>query len=354
MSESTAIPYLLRAARGEELDRPPVWMMRQAGRYMKVYRDLREKYPSFRERSENPDIAVEISLQPYRAFKPDGVILFSDILTPLPGMGIDFDIIESKGPIIDPPIRSLAQIEQMRPLEPEESLPFIRTILQTLRQEVGNEAAVLGFVGAPWTLAAYAIEGKSSKDYANIKRMAFSEPKMLHQFLGQIADSIATYVRYQIDCGAQFIQMFDSWAGQLSPQDYETFALPYQKRVFDQVKQTHPDTPLILYISGSAGILERMAKSGADMISVDWTVDMLEARNRIGHHLGVQGNLDPGILFGTKEIIRDRILDTIRKAGRKGHILNLGHGVLQRTPEDNVAYFFETAKHADELLTVHA
>jgi uroporphyrinogen decarboxylase len=202
MSESTAIPYLLRAARGEELDRPPVWMMRQAGRYMKVYRDLREKYPSFRERSENPDIAVEISLQPYRAFKPDGVILFSDILTPLPGMGIDFDIIESKGPIIDPPIRSIAQIEQMRPLEPEESLPFIRTILQTLRREVGNEAAVLGFVGAPWTLAAYANEGKSSKDYANIKRMAFSEPKMLHQFLGNIADSIATYVRYQIDSGA--------------------------------------------------------------------------------------------------------------------------------------------------------
>ncbi len=354
MSESTAIPYLLRAARGEELDRPPVWMMRQAGRYMKVYRDLREKYPSFRERSENPDIAIDISLQPFRAFKPDGVILFSDILTPLPGMGIDFDIVESKGPRIDPPIRSIAQIEQMHPLEPEESLPFIREILQALRQEVGNEAAVLGFVGAPWTLAAYAIEGKSSKDYTNIKSMAFSQPKMLHQFLGKLADAIAVYVRYQIDSGAQFIQMFDSWAGQLSPQDYETFALPYQKRVFDQVKQTHPDTPLMLYINGSAGILERMAQSGANMISVDWTVDIAEARNRIGHHLGIQGNIDPGVLFGSKEIIRDRILDTIRKAGHKGHILNLGHGVLQRTPEENVAYFFETAKHADQLLAVHA
>ncbi|KKD35206.1 MAG: uroporphyrinogen decarboxylase [Limnoraphis robusta] len=352
MSESTPIPYLLRAARGEQLDRPPVWMMRQAGRYMKAYRDLRDQYPSFRDRSEKTDIAVEISLQPYRAFAPDGVILFSDILTPLPGMGINFDIIESKGPIIDPPIRSLSQIEQLYPLQPEESLPFIREILQTLRQEVGNNAAVLGFVGAPWTLAAYAIEGKSSKDYTVIKGMAFSEPEMLHQLLGKLADSIAVYVRYQIDSGAQIVQMFDSWAGQLAPQDYETFALPYQKRVVDLVKQTHPDTPMILYINGSSGILERMSKSGVDMISVDWTVDMAEARSRIGHHLGVQGNIDPCVLFGSKQLIRDRILETIQKAGNRGHILNLGHGVLQKTPEENVAYFFETAKQADQLLAV--
>jgi uroporphyrinogen decarboxylase len=352
MTDSTQIPYLLRAARGEALDRPPVWMMRQAGRYMKAYRDLREKYPSFRERSEKTDIAVEISLQPFRAFKPDGVILFSDILTPLPGIGIDFDIVESKGPIIDPPIRSQSQIDQLHPIEPEESFPFIKEILQTLRREVGNEAAVLGFVGAPWTLAAYAIEGKSSKDYRIIKSMAFSEPAILHQFLSKLADAIATYACYQIESGAQVVQLFDSWAGQLSPQDYEVFALPYQKQVFDRIKALHPDTPLILYISGSAGILERMAKSGADLISVDWTVDMGEARNRIGRHLGVQGNLDPGVLFGSKELIRDRILDTIRKAGNRGHILNLGHGVLQKTPEENVAYFFETAKQADKLLTV--
>lgn len=352
MTDSTQIPYLLRAARGEALDRPPVWMMRQAGRYMKAYRDLREKYPSFRERSEKTDIAVEISLQPFRAFKPDGVILFSDILTPLPGIGIDFDIVESKGPIIDPPIRSQSQIDQLRPIEPEESFPFIKEILQTLRREVGNEAAVLGFVGAPWTLAAYAIEGKSSKDYRIIKSMAFSEPAMLHQFLSKLADAIAAYACYQIESGAQVIQLFDSWAGQLSPQDYEIFALPYQKQVFDRVKARHPETPLILYISGSAGILERMAQSGADLISVDWTVDMAEARNRIGRHLGVQGNIDPGVLFGSKELIRDRILETIRKAGNRGHILNLGHGVLQKTPEENVAYFFETAKQADKLLTV--
>lgn len=339
------LPLLLRVARGEKSERPPVWMMRQAGRYLKVYRELRDKYPNFRERSENPDLAIEISLQPWRAFQPDGVIMFSDILTPLPGIGIPFDIIESQGPIINPPIRSLEQIEKLHPLNPEESLPFIKTILNTLRSEVGNKSTVLGFVGSPWTLAAYAIEGKSSKNYAVIKRMAFYEPDMLHKFLGKIADAIAVYVRYQIDCGAQVVQLFDSWAGELSPQDFETFALPYQQRVVQQVKATHPDTPLILYISGSAGILERMGQSGVDIVSVDWTVDMAEARARLGQSMKVQGNIDPGVLFGSPEFIQARIHDTVKKAGNDGHILNLGHGVLVGTPEDNVRVFFETSKN---------
>lgn len=352
MTQSTEIPYLLRATKGEALDRPPVWMMRQAGRYMKVYRDLRDKYPSFRDRSENPELAIEISLQPYRAFAPDGVIMFSDILTPLPGIGIPFDIVESKGPVIDPPIRSLEQIEKLHPLDPEASLPFIRKILQTLRQEVGNNAAVLGFVGSPWTLAAYAIEGKTSKNYSNIKQMAFCEPAILHRFLGKIAEAIATYVCYQIECGAQVVQLFDSWAGHLSPQDYATFALPYQQQIVDRVKATYPHTPLILYISGSAGVLELMAKSGVDIVSVDWTVDMADARKRLGPDIKVQGNIDPGVLFGSKDFIRDRILDTIRKAGNRGHILNLGHGILPPTPEENAAFFFETAKQADQLLAV--
>ncbi len=350
MAGSTEIPYLLRAARGEVLDRPPVWMMRQAGRYMKVYRDLREKYPSFRERSENPDLAIEISLQPWRAFQPDGVIMFSDILTPLPGIGIPFDIVESKGPIINPPIRSQEQIDKLHSLEPEESLPFIKTILQTLRQEVGNESTVLGFVGSPWTLAAYAVEGKSSKNYSVIKGMAFSAPDMLHQLLSKLADGIATYVKYQIDCGAQVVQLFDSWAGQLSPIDYRTFALPYQQQIVRQVKASHPDTPLILYISGSAGVLELMGESGVDIVSVDWTVDMADARRRLGPKMKVQGNVDPGVLFGSKDFIRDRILDTVQKAGRGGHILNLGHGILPGTPEENAAHFFETAKRLDELM----
>ncbi len=354
MSEVNETPLLLRAARGETLKRPPVWMMRQAGRYMKVYRDLKAKYPEFRERSENADLAIEISLQPWYAFQPDGVIMFSDILTPLPGIGIDFDIVESKGPLFNNPIRTQEQIDNLHPLDPEKSLPFIKPILQSLRSEVGNKSTVLGFVGAPWTMAAYAIEGKSSKNYAIIKAMAFSQPALLHSFLTKIAEAIATYVCYQIDCGAQVVQLFDSWAGELSPQDYETFALPYQQQVVRQVKATYPDTPLILYISGSAGVLERMGRSGVDIISVDWTVDMAEARQRLGKEMKVQGNIDPGILFGSQEVIRERILDTIRKAGNQGHILNLGHGVLVGTPEDNVRFFFETAKQADRLLAAPA
>ena len=344
------IPLLLRAARGEIVERPPVWMMRQAGRYMKIYRDLREKYPSFRERSENPDLSLEISLQPWRAFQPDGVIMFSDILTPLTGMGIPFDIIESKGPIIDPPIRTAAQINAIRPLNPEESLPFVKTVLQNLRSEVGHKAGVLGFVGSPWTLAAYAIEGKSSKDYANIKRMAFSEPELLHTLLGKIADSIAIYVKFQIDSGAQIVQLFDSWAGNLSPMDYDVFALPYQQRVIRQVKETHPDTPLVIYISGSAGVLERMGQTGADIVSVDWTVDMADARRRLGPDMGVQGNVDPGVLFGSKDFIRDRIIDTVKKAGKHKHILNLGHGILPGTPEENGQHFFEIGKSINDYL----
>jgi uroporphyrinogen decarboxylase len=340
---------LLQAARGEVLDRPPVWIMRQAGRYMKVYRDLRQKYPSFRERSENPDLAVEISLQPFHAFKPDGVIMFSDILTPLPGIGIPFDIIESKGPVFENPIRTQAQIDALTPLDPETCLPFVRQILTTLHKEVNGQATILGFVGAPWTLAAYCIEGKSSKDYAIIKGMAYSQPTMLHQFLTKLADAIAIYARYQIDSGAQVVQLFDSWAGQLSPHDFKMFSLPYLQRVVQQVKATHPDTPLILYINNSAGILDFMAHSGVDIVSVDWTVDMAVARQRLGADIGVQGNIDPCALFGSQEFIRNCILDTINKAGNQKHIMNLGHGILQNTPEENVAFFFETVKQSNYL-----
>jgi uroporphyrinogen decarboxylase len=344
------LPLLLRAARGGPVERPPVWMMRQAGRYMKVYRDLRDRHPGFRERSENPDLSFEISMQPFHAFAPDGVILFSDILTPLPGMGIDFDIVESKGPLIEPAIRSQVQVDGLRSLVPAESVPFVGEVLGRLRAAVGHQATVLGFVGAPWTLAAYAVEGKSSKTYAVIKAMAFREPALLHQLLAHLADSIATYVRYQIDSGAQVVQLFDSWAGQLSPIDYDVFAAPYQKRVIEQVKTTHPDTPLILYISGSAGVLERMGNTGVDIVSLDWTVDMADGCARLPAHLGVQGNVDPGLLFGTPEGIRARILDTVRKARGRRHILNLGHGILPGTPEDNARVFFEAGKAIPELL----
>ncbi len=347
---TNSLPLLLRAARGESVERPPVWMMRQAGRYMKVYRDLRDRHPSFRERSENPDLSYEISMQPFHSFQPDGVILFSDILTPLPGMGIDFDIVESKGPLIQDPIRSINQIKSLKHLNPTESLPFVGEVLGRLRESVGNKAAVLGFVGAPWTLAAYVVEGKSSKNYAVIKAMAFQEPEILHELLDHFAKSIATYLKYQIDSGAQVVQMFDSWAGQLSPADYDTFAAPYQKKVVDLLKESHPNTPIILYISGSAGVLERMAKTGVDIVSLDWTVDMAEGCARLPDSIGIQGNVDPGLLFGSHECIKNRIIDTVVKAKGRKHILNLGHGILPGTPEENARVFFEVGKNVSELI----
>ena len=347
---SDSLPLLLRAARGESVERPPVWMMRQAGRYMKVYRDLRDRHPSFRERSENPDLSYKISMQPFEAFHPDGVILFSDILTPLPGMGIDFDIVESKGPLIQDPIRDINQIKSLKPLNPSEKMPFVGEVLGRLRESVGNQAAVLGFVGAPWTLAAYVVEGKSSKNYAVIKAMAFQEPEILHQLLDHFAESIANYLRYQIDSGAQVVQMFDSWAGQLSPTDYDNFAAPYQKKVVDLVKSTHPNTPMILYISGSAGVLERMGRTGVDIVSLDWTVDIAEGCARLPKNVGVQGNVDPGLLFGNEEMIRDRIIDTVIKAQGRRHILNLGHGILPGTPEANARTFFEVGKNVNSLI----
>ncbi len=267
------LPLLLSAALGKKVNRPPVWMMRQAGRYMKIYRDLRERYPSFRERSENPELSYEISMQPFHAFKPDGVILFSDILTPLPGMGINFEIIESKGPIIEDPIRTLNQVENLRELNPSESLSFVGQVLSSLKKDVNNEATVLGFVGAPWTLAAYVVEGKSSKNYSLIKSMAFNEPDLLHKLLDHFAKSIGEYLKYQIKSGAQVVQIFDSWAG-----------------------------------------------------------------------IGIQGNVDPGILFGNKESIKERIDNTFNKIKDRKYILNLGHGILPGTPEENAQTFFEHGK----------
>ncbi|OMO75839.1 Uroporphyrinogen decarboxylase (URO-D) [Corchorus capsularis] len=323
---AAAEPLLLNAVRGQDVERPPVWLMRQAGR------------------SENVDLVVEISLQPWKVFKPDGVILFSDILTPLSGMNIPFDIVKGKGPIIFDPIGTAADVDKVREFSPEESVPYVGEALTILRGEVDNKAAVLGFVGAPFTLASYVVEGGSSKNFTKIKKLAFSQPKVLHSLLQKFATSMAKYVRYQADNGAQAVQIFDSWATELSPVDFEEFSLPYLKQIVDSVKQTHPNLPLILYASGSGGLLERLALTGVDVVSLDWTVDMAEGRRRLGHDIAVQGNVDPGVLFGSKEFITNRINDTVNKAGKGKHILNLGHGIKVGTPEENVAHFFEVAK----------
>ncbi|EFJ42779.1 uroporphyrinogen decarboxylase chloroplast precursor [Volvox carteri f. nagariensis] len=336
-------PLMVRAARGEKVERAPCWMMRQAGRYQKSYRELAKKHPSFRERSETTELIVEISLQPWNSFRPDGVILFSDILTPLPGIGVNFDIDDNKGPIIDTPIRSLEQVKQLHEMD-FGKVDFVGRALTQLRAEVNNQAAVLGFVGSPWTLATYLIEGGSTSLYKTIKTMCFSAPDVLDALLTKLADAMAAYIKYQIRAGAQCVQIFDSWGGQLPPREWEKWSGPYLKRIIASVKAEYPTVPLTLYANGSGGLLERLAATGADVVGVDWTTDMSDARRRIDSNVSVQGNVDPAILFASKDAIEDAVRDCLRKAGGNRHILNLGHGVLVGTPEEGVAHMFDLSK----------
>ena len=344
------VPLLLRAARGENVERPPVWMMRQAGRYQKVYRDLAKKHPSFRERSETTDLIVEISLQPFRSFRPDGVILFSDILTPLPGVGIDFEIDDYKGPLIEKTIKSPEDLGVLKPLEVD-GLGFVGESLGILRQEVGDAAAVLGFVGSPWTLACYIVEGKSTATYTTIKKMLHTNAPVLDKLLAHLAEAIGDYMVYQIEAGAQAIQFFDSWGGQLPPHLWDQWSKPYVQLAVDRCRAKHPDVPITLYANGSGGILERMGEVSVDCIGLDWTIDMADARRRLGPGKSVQGNVDPAVLFASPDAITAAIEDCCAKAGPRGHVLNLGHGVLVGTPEENVAHFFETNRSNSYALT---
>jgi len=350
---ATKDPLLIRAARGEKTERTPVWMMRQAGRHIKEYRDLCKKYPTFRQRSEIPEVAVEVSLQPWRNYQTDGCILFSDILTPLPGVGFDFTIDEKLGPVMDP-IKNWDDMKKMHPIDPSSAAPFVAETLKMLRDEVGPETAVLGFVGCPYTLATYMVEGKTSKEYLEIKKMAFNEPKLLHAILQNLADSIGDYALYQIENGAQLIQIFDSWAGHLSPRDYDEFAAPYQKQILNKIKKHHPEIPTVVYIKHSGALIERMAGTGVDVVSLDWTVDMAEGRERIAKGRksagldgpgGVQGNLDPGVLFANHDTITERAEEILKKAGNTGHVMNLGHGIEANTPEENAHHFIQTIRN---------
>jgi uroporphyrinogen decarboxylase len=340
-------PLLLRTARGEKVERVPVWMMRQAGRHMKAYRDLCQKHKTFRERSENADIATEISLQPWRAYGTDGCILFSDILTPLPAMGVSFDIAEKEGPVL-PRLTSMADVEKISPLQPQKYVPFVAEALKNLRHEVGQAATVLGFVGLPYTLATYLVEGASSSEYKQVKRFSYEQAPVFHAMLSRLAENIGEYAQFQIEAGAQVIQLFDSWAGNLSPEDYDTFAAPYQRRVIETIKKRYPKVPLIMYIHKSGALLERMASTGVDIVSLDWTVNLLEAKKRfsaIGKpHIGIQGNLDPMVLFAPNEVIKTKT-ETILRAGEgQRHIMNLGHGIDASTSEEKAQFFINTVK----------
>ncbi|CAL1384713.1 unnamed protein product [Linum trigynum] len=340
---SSTDPLLVKAARGEAVVRPPAWMMRQAGRYMAVYRKLAEKYPSFRERSETTELIVEISLQPWEAFRPDGVIIFSDILTPLPAFGVSFDIEDVRGPVIQSPIRSEEHLKTLHPIELEK-LQFVGDSLRLLRNEVEGQAAVLGFVGSPWTIGTYIVEGGTTRTYTAIKSMCHTAPHVLRALLAHLAKAIADYAVYQVESGAHCIQIFDSWGGQLSPAMWEIWSKPYIIEIVSTVKSKCPGTPLVLYINGNGGLLERMKDTGVDVIGLDWTVDMADGRKRLGHEISVQGNVDPAYLFLPLPAITDEIHRVVNCAGPRGHILNLGHGVLVGTPEEAVAHFFDVTK----------
>ncbi|KAK8622651.1 hypothetical protein V6N13_117557 [Hibiscus sabdariffa] len=342
-SSSATDPLLVKAARGDPVSRPPAWMMRQAGRYMAIYRKLAEKHPSFRERSETTDLIVEISLQPWEAFCPDGVIIFSDILTPLPAFGVQFDIEEVRGPVIQSPIRSEDCLKALHPIDLEK-VHFVGESLKILRQEVGDHAAVLGFVGAPWTIATYIVEGGTTRTYTNIKSMCHTAPNLLRALLSHLTKAIAEYVIYQVESGAHCIQIFDSWGGQLPPDMWEKWSKPYIKEIVSIVRNKCPKTPLVLYINGNGGLLERMKGTGVDVIGLDWTVDMADGRKRLGSDISVQGNVDPAYLFAPLSAVTEEIQRVVKCAGPRGHILNLGHGVLVGTPEEAVAHFFDVTK----------
>jgi len=338
---------LLRAARGESVERTPVWLMRQAGRYMPAFREYSTKI-EFRKRSETPEIAIELSLQPWRAFGVDGVIMFSDILTPLPAIGVEFDVVRGSGPVIPAPLRTAADVAALTPLEdPESKLPFIRTILGDLRKETEGRSTLLGFVGAPFTLVAYSVEGQANRHCINTKKMMANAPEVLHAALVHLAETCGQYACYQIECGAQCIQFFESWAHHLGAGQFAEFARPYANIAMAYVKQRHPDVPLVYYANGGSPYLDLQAGMEADVISLDWSIDLARGREILGAERLIQGNVDPTILFGDEKLITETVHANIRDAGGPGkHLLNLGHGVLQGTPEESVAAFVNAAKTA--------
>jgi uroporphyrinogen decarboxylase len=288
------------------------------------------------------------SLQPWRRYRTDGVILFSDILTPLPGMGVPFSINEGTGPDL-PAWRTAEQVATMKLLDPATATPFVGATLRKLRQEIAGESTLLGFLGLPFTLATYMIEGGSSKDFYHTKMLMYKDPSTVHRLLKNLEESMVAYGLYQIEQGAQVLQVFDSWAATLSPADYDAFALPYQRRVISRIKAARPDVPIILYIAKSGALLEKMGTSGADIVSLDWTSDIPQALERMQAagappDLVVQGNLDPLLLLSDKATIKQRTEEMLRQTRGRRHVMNLGHGIDPRTPETNVDFFVDTVK----------
>ncbi len=330
-------PPFLAACRGKPVPHTPVWIMRQAGRYLPEYRAIREK-ADFLTLTKTPELAAEVTLQPIRRFDMDAAILFSDIMTPVEGMGIELGF--DPGPKIGNPVRNRADVESLVISEPRETVPYVMETIRNLRQELPSSVPLIGFAGAPWTLFSYVVEGEGSKTFTQAKSFLFAEPESARLLMNKLADTMTAYLQAQAEAGAQALMLFDSWAGLLSPYEFRSFALPAARRILDRL--TPLGLPLIYFPNQGATLLEDAALSGADVLGIDWRLPLSRARAIIGPDVAVQGNLDPAALFAPREALGTQIRSVLREAGPgPGHIFNLGHGIERTTDPDAVAFLVD-------------
>jgi uroporphyrinogen decarboxylase len=321
-----ADPLLIRACRREPVERTPVWFMRQAGRSLPQYRELRKRYDLFQV-CRNPELCAEVTLQPVEAHDVDAAVMFADIMLPVLGMGIDVQLVENVGPVIERPVRSAADVERLAVPDPEDAVPFVLESVRLVREALPAEKAVVGFCGGPFTVAGYLVEGRPSRDFTRVKTLMYREPSVWHALVEKLASTFSRYVAAKVAAGADVIQVFDSWVGALSSRDYEEFAAPYSRRILDSV-----DMPTIHFGTGTTHLLESMAAAGGDVIGLDWRVPLDDGWALAGADRGVQGNLEPALLLGPWERVEAGVADVLeRAAGRPGHVFNLGHGVLPDT-----------------------
>ncbi|MEK6600799.1 MAG: uroporphyrinogen decarboxylase [Candidatus Binatota bacterium] len=323
----------LAACRREKTPYTPVWLMRQAGRYMKEYRELRAKF-SFLDLCKRPDLAAEITVTPVERLGVDAAILFADILLLLEPMGVGLEYSKDDGPLIHSQVRSRTDVEQLQEFDPEEALAFVLEAVRKSCAALNGKVPLIGFSGAPFTLASYLIEGGGSRNYLRTKRLIYSDPGAWRALMERLSRAIVKYLNAQIAAGAQAVQLFDSWAGCLSPDDYQKYVLPYTRAT---IAALAPGTPIIHFSTGTAGMLKWIRAAGGDIIGLDWRVNLDEGWESVGYDVGIQGNLDPAALLASPKEIRRRVEDILQRAGgRPGHIFNLGHGVLPETPVENV------------------
>jgi uroporphyrinogen decarboxylase len=331
-------PLFLRACRRQPVERTPIWMMRQAGRYLPSYRAVRAR-ASFLELCRTPALACEVTLQPIDQLGFDAAILFSDILITLPAMGLEVEFPDA-GPKIAAPLRTEAAIEALRVPDPEAELPFVMESVRQIQRALGGRVPLIGFAGAPLTMLTYAVEGGGSKDYPHTKRLLYGAPLAAHALLDKLARTCAAYLEAQIAAGADAVQLFDSWGGIVSPGDFREYPLRYARRVIELLRGSRTfaarPVPIIYFVNGCAPYLDDYTASGADVLGVDWRVSIDEVRRRVGEGVALQGNLDPGALFASPSEIRARVADILERAGAVGHIFNLGHGVLPETDPEHV------------------